>query len=156
MSRSGEAAADDADEGSGLIGPVRIEFLEGTDTIIIIGHKRDVARVRKIIEDIDQMSKLTLPLVEVHALRFVNSEAVATLVSELYEEILAPRQGQVSIRALVQPNAILLIGRKESVGVVKDLIVKLDRPMPPTSQFEVIRLKHVSAPDAERPFATSL
>ncbi|MDA1051620.1 MAG: hypothetical protein O3C40_14220 [Planctomycetota bacterium] len=147
--QAGEAAADDADEGSGLIGPVRIEFLEGTDTIIIIGHKRDVARVRKIIEDIDQMSKLTLPLVEVHALRFVNSEAVATLVSELYEEILAPRQGQVSIRALVQPNAILLIGRKESVGVVKDLIVKLDRPMPPTSQFEVIRLKHVSAPDAE-------
>ena len=143
------AAADDAGEGSGLIGPVRIEFLEGTDTIIIQGHKRDVARVRKIIEDIDRLSKETLPVFEVHPLRFVNSEAVATLVSELYDEILSPRQGQVSIRALVQPNSILLIGRKESVDVVKDLIAKLDRPMPPTSRFEVLRLKHVSALDAE-------
>ncbi len=149
----GEAAAPapaaDAAEGSGLIGPVQIEFLEGMDAIMIRGHKRDVERVRKIIEDIERLSKETQPLVEVHPLEFVNSQAVTTLVTELYEEILSPRQGQVTIRALVEPNAILLIGREESVGVVKDLIQKLDRPMAPASQFQVLRLKHLSAIDAE-------
>lgn len=145
----GELAVDDAAEGSGLIGPVQIEFLEGMDAIMIRGHKRDVARVRKIIEDIERLSKATQPLIHVYPLQFVNSEAVATLVTELYEEILAPRQGQVSIRALVEPNAILLIGREDSVKVVSDLIAKLDRPVSPSSQFEVIRLKHISAPDAE-------
>ncbi|HUG67461.1 MAG TPA: secretin N-terminal domain-containing protein, partial [Pirellulaceae bacterium] len=146
---AGEAAADTAAEGSGLIGPVQIEFLEGMDAIMIRGHKRDVERVRKIIEDIERLSQETQPLVEVYPLEFVNSQAVTTLVTELYEEILSPRQGQVSIRALVEPNAILLIGRKESIDVVKDLIQKLDRPMAPSSRFEVLRLKHVSAIDAE-------
>ena len=146
---AGEAAADAAAEGSGLIGPVQIEFLEGMDAIMIRGHKRDVERVRKIIEDIERLSQETQPLVEVYPLEFVNSQAVTTLVTELYEEILSPRQGQVSIRALVEPNAILLIGRKESIDVVKDLIQKLDRPMAPSSRFEVLRLKHVSAIDAE-------
>lgn len=144
-----EAAAADAAEASGLIGPVQIEFLEGMDAIMIRGHKRDVERVRKIIEDIERLSKETQPLVEVYPLEFVNSQAVTTLVTELYEEILSPRQGQVSIRALVEPNAILLIGRKESVDIVKDLIGKLDRPMAPASQFQVLRLKHISAIDAE-------
>lgn len=144
-----EAAAADAAEASGLIGPVQIEFLEGMDAIMIRGHKRDVERVRKIIEDIERLSKETQPLVEVHPLEFVNSQAVTALVTELYEEILSPRQGQVSIRALVEPNAILLIGRKESVDIVKDLIGKLDRPMAPASQFQVLRLKHISAIDAE-------
>ncbi|MEO8493785.1 MAG: secretin N-terminal domain-containing protein, partial [Planctomycetota bacterium] len=145
----GDVPAGEAAEGSGLIGPVQIEFLEGMDAIMIRGHKRDVERVRKIIEDIERLSKETQPLVEVYPLEFVNSQAITTLVSELYEEILSPRQGQVSIRALVEPNAILLIGREESVGVIKDLIMKLDRPISPASRFEVIRLKHVSAIDAE-------
>ncbi|MBC8356432.1 MAG: hypothetical protein H8E66_31010, partial [Planctomycetes bacterium] len=144
-----EIVGDDAAEGSGLIGPVQIEFLDGMDAIMIRGHKRDVERVRKIIEDIERLSKETQPVVEVYPLEFVNSEAAAILVSEVYEEILSPRQGQVTIRALVEPNSILLMGREESVNVVKELIDKLDRPIAPTSRFEVIRLKHVSALDAE-------
>ena len=138
------------DDGSGgLIGPVRIEFIEGLDVLIITGNKRDVARVQKMIEDIERLSKETQPTIDVHQLQYVNSEAMATLVSEIYTEILSPRQGQVSIRALVEPNALLLIGRTESVSVVKGLIEKLDQPTPPTSRFEVFRLKHVSAVDAE-------
>lgn len=145
----GDAPADVAGEGSGLIGPVQIEFLEGMDAILLRGHARDVARVRKIIEDIERLSRETQPLVEVYPLEFVNSEAVTALVTELYEEILSPRQGPVSMRALVEPNAVLLIGREESVAVVKDLIGKLDRPTAPSSQFEVIRLRFISALDAE-------
>lgn len=147
--QGGEAPVEGEEGGSGLIGPVQIEFLEGMDAIMIRGHKRDVERVRKIIEDIERLSQETQPIVEVYPLEFVNSQAATALVLELYEEILSPRQGQVSIRALVEPNAILLIGREESIGVVKDLIEKLDKPMAPTSQFQVLRLKHVSALDAE-------
>jgi general secretion pathway protein D len=133
----------------GLIGSVQIEYLEGLDVIIIRGRPADVARVRQIIDDIQKLSIETQPIVEVYHLLHVNGGVLATLVSDLYEEILSVRQGQVSIRALVDPNAILLIGRKESVAVVKDLIMKLDKPAPPASQFKVFRLVHVSALDAE-------
>ena len=40
--------------------------------------------------------------------------SLGALVTEIYEEIYSPRQGQVVIRALVEPNALLLIGRAES------------------------------------------
>jgi type II secretory pathway component GspD/PulD (secretin) len=86
---------------------------------------------------------------EVYYLEHINSEAATTLVSELYTEILAGRTGQVTIRALVEPNAILLIGRKESLDIIKELIEKLDRPSPPASKFEIFRLKYVSSVDAE-------
>jgi hypothetical protein len=43
-------------EGGGLIGPVKVEFLEGLDSIVIRGHKRDVERARKIIEDVERAS----------------------------------------------------------------------------------------------------
>jgi type II secretory pathway component GspD/PulD (secretin) len=74
---------------------------------------------------------------------------MAELVSEIYDEVLSPRQGQVTIRPLVKPNSLLLIGRPESVDIVKTLITKLDQPVKPETQFEVFPLKHISALDAE-------
>ena len=105
---------------------------------------------RKLIEDIDRYALETQPSIEVYQLEHINSEAATTLVGELYTEILAERTGQVSIRSLGEPNAILLIGREESVAVVKELIQKIDQPSPPSSRFEVFRLKNVSAVDAEQ------
>ena len=136
------------DEG-GLIGPVQIEFLEGLDVIVIRGHKRDVERVRKIIAEIETYSTETQPSIEILQLQHVGSQVLADLVTTVYNEILSPRQGQVTIRALVKPNALLMIGRPESVETVKDLIAKLDQPTKPETQFEVFPLKHVSAVDAQ-------
>ena len=70
-------------------------------------------------------------------------------MTTVYNEILSPRQGQVTIRALVKPNALLMIGRPESVETVKGLIAKLDQPTKPETQFEVFPLKHISAVDAQ-------
>jgi type II secretion system protein D len=143
----GEELGVDDDGTGGLLGPVQIEFLEGLDIIIIRGRKRDVERVQRIIAEIEERSKETQPIVEVHHLKHIDNEAAVTLVTELYDEILSARQGQVSIRALVEPNAILLIGRKESVDEVIKLIDKLDQP--DTGDFTIIPLKYISALDAE-------
>jgi type II secretory pathway component GspD/PulD (secretin) len=128
---------------------VQIEFLEGLDVIVIRGNKRDVERVRKIIAEIETFSAETQPSIEILHLQHVGSQVLADLVTTTYNEILSPRQGQVTIRALVKPNALLMIGRPESVDVVKGLIEKLDQPSKPETQFEVFRLKHVSAIDAQ-------
>lgn len=132
----------------GLMGPVTVEILN--DTIIIRGNKRDVERVKRLIEDLDRLAVETQPKIEVFQLQHINADAATVLVTELYTEILQERTGQVSIRSLSEPNAILLIGREESVNVVKSLIEKLDQPSPPASRFEVFRLKHMSALDAEQ------
>jgi type II secretory pathway component GspD/PulD (secretin) len=146
---AGEGPTMLAEEGGGLIGPVQIEFLEGLDVIVIRGNKRDVERVRKIIAEIETFSAETQPSIEILHLNHVGSQVLADLVTTIYNEILSPRQGQVTIRALVKPNALLMIGRPESVNTVKDLIEKLDQPTKPETEFQVFPLKHISAVDAQ-------
>jgi len=139
---------------AGTIGPVQIQFVEGLDVIVVRGNKRDVERVLKIIQEIEDLSGQTQPAIEVVPLNHVDSTALTELLIDLYDTILSPRQGRVSIRALVKPNAILLIGRQDSANSLKELIAKLDQPVPPATQFKVFRLKHMSAVDMSTQITT--
>ncbi len=133
------------EEGAGMIGPVQVEMLEGLDVLIVRGHRRDVQRVLEIIQRIEELSQVTEPAIVVYPLGHVESVALANLVIQVYGEVFAARQGAVSITALVKPNALLLIGRKESVERVIDLVRRLDVPVAPESQFQVFRLRHAAA-----------
>jgi type II secretion system protein D len=62
---------------------------------------------------------------------------------------LSQRQGKVSITPLIKPNALLLIGREDSVKTVIDLIQRLDQPVSPTTQFRFYALRHTSASSAQ-------
>ncbi len=139
---------------SGLLGDVQIEVVDSVGLIIVKGSKRDVARTLQVIEQIKNQAKQTEPLVDIMQLQHSNSEAVANLVTQLYERIYQPRQGSVSITALVQPNALLLIGRPEVVESVKALVAKIDQPLDVTDQLKVIRLEHASAVDLETRIAS--
>ncbi|HUY34800.1 MAG TPA: secretin N-terminal domain-containing protein [Pirellulales bacterium] len=138
-------AAGDDEEDAALSGPVEIEQLEGFDAIIVRGSQRDVERVMQLVEEIERLSLETEPVVEVHHLLHVDSAAMADVIGPLYNDELGPRRGRVSITALVRPNALLLIGRKESVRGVIDLVTRLDQPGGPKSQFDVFRLRHATA-----------
>ncbi len=144
-----EDAASAAEDEGGLIGPVQIEYIEGLDAMVIRGHKRDVERVKKIIADIETSSAETEPAVEIVHMKNVGCQVLATLLTTVYNDVLSTRQGKVNIQALVKPNALLLIGRPESVETVKSLITKLDQPAKLEAQFEVFQLKHISAVDAQ-------
>jgi type II secretion system protein D len=140
---------DSLDTESGLFGDVQIEFVGELGLVIVRGGKRDVQRVLEVIEQIKKQSEGTQPEVEVVLLKHINSQALETIATELYEEVLLPRQGPISIKALVQPNALLLVGRRESIASVIDLVKKLDQPLDESSQLKVYKLKHTSSTDAE-------
>ena len=137
-------------EEAGLIGPVQIEFIEGLGVFIIKGHRNDVQRVIQIIEQIEQHTDDTQPHVIVHELQHVNSTVLAELVEELYDDVFGTRNSPVSITSLDKPNALLLIGRQESMKAILDLIEKLDQPVRPSTQLKFFQLEHMSALDAER------
>lgn len=137
------------DDDAGLIGPVQIEFLEGLDVIVVKGHRRDVERITRIINDIERLSAETQPVIEVRELLHANSEAVAATIQQLYEDLLQTRYGQVSITPLGRPNAILLIGRDQSVQGVLELIDKLDQPTSPERMLRVFQLRYISSADAQ-------
>ncbi len=141
----GQPIAPPPDDARGVIGPVQIEFLEGLDVIVLRGNKRDVERVVRIIEDIERLSAQTQPTVEVFNLQHAGSQAVVDIVREVFDQYFAPRFGAVTITPLVKPNAILLVGRPDAVAAVKDLIIKVDQPVPPDTQFRVFQLAHMAA-----------
>ena len=140
---------DGAEGGAGIIGGLDIQFVEELGVIIVRGARRDVERVRGLIAEIEAQSELTRPKVEVQRLEHTDSNAIADLLSELYEDVLSARQGEVSITALDTPNALLLIGREEAIKTVLDLIEKLDQPIADSDRLRVFRLQHASAIDAE-------
>lgn len=147
-----QAAPADGDaegEGSGVIGDIDIRYVPELDQIIIKGSKRDVARVRDIIDQIKQNAEETQPEVELLTLQHADCNAVAALLAQLYEDYLSARQGTVSITSLDTPNALLLIGRAEAIKALKELIAKIDVPIEATNRLRVFRLQFASAIDAE-------
>ena len=135
--------------GNSLFGNVQIEFIEEIDLVIIRGSQRDVERALKVIDEIKKQAKESQPEVDIYPLQHANGDAVAALVTQLYDSVYAPRQGSVSITSLGQPNALLLIGRAEVVKSVKDLVAKIDQPLDPQNQLKVIPLLHASSEDLE-------
>jgi Bacterial type II/III secretion system short domain. len=122
-----------------------VQLLEGLDVLVIRGLRRDVEQVLSVIQQIEELARVTEPVIEIYSLRYVDCEAVATLVQQLYTAIYEPRQGIVSVSALVKPNAMLLIGPRGNVDKVLNLVRKLDKPVPQETQFRVFRLKHAPA-----------
>ncbi|MCI0332699.1 MAG: hypothetical protein L0228_05710 [Planctomycetes bacterium] len=142
-------AAKIAEAAGGLLGPVQVEFVEGLDVIVLRGSERDVQRVLEIINQIEQLSAVTVPAIEIKELKFVDSVQLGTLLQRLYEQVLGPRIGTVSITPLGKPNALLLIGREENVKMAIELINRLDQPVEPAARFEVFPLQHASAPEVK-------
>ena len=136
-------------EPTGLIGQVQIEFVEGLGVFIVKGQKADVEKVIKLIEQIDAMTGDTQPTILIHPLKHVNSVVLSDLIAELYDDVFGTRLSPVNITPLDKPNALLLIGREESMASILDLIDKLDQPVPPATQLKVFQLKYMSAIDAE-------
>jgi general secretion pathway protein D len=136
-------------EASGLLGPVQVEFVEGLDVIVLRGSERDVARVMEIIKQIEELSAVTVPTIQIYPLKNVDSVRIGALLQRLYDQLLTARLGSVSITPLGTPNALLLIGRAENVKMAVELIERLDQPIIPTARFEVFPLKHANAAEAK-------
>lgn len=143
------AEEEDEDDDNSKIGTVQIEFLDGLDVMVLRGKKKDVARVQKLIDQIENLSVQTQPEVEIYNLKHLDGRSLSELINRIYDTVFSARQGRVSITPLVHPNALLLIGRKENLGPVRELIEKLDQPVNPDARIQIFRLKNVSVIDAE-------
>lgn len=147
------AAGGDVAGAISRIGNVQIEFVQGLDILIIRGSKRDVELVKEIIRQIEELSIQTQPEVEIFFLQHVDGQQMTDMINTIYPTVFAG-QSQVTLTPLVKPNAVLVIGRKEAIGPVIDLIRRLDQPVAPDTQFKVFPLKFLPAVDAERTVRT--
>ena len=128
---------------------VEIEVLPDLDVIIIRGPEQDVQEATRIIQEIERLSEESQAEIEIVKLRNVENGALANLINGAVSQALTgTRQGRVTVIPLGKPNALLLIGWGEAVNAIKELIAKLDVPVPPETQLRVFSLRNSSASQA--------
>jgi type II secretion system protein D len=128
---------------------IEVETLPDLDAIILRGRDRELKQLAEIIEQLEQISRQTQPAIEVVILKHANSEQIGQVIEDTQEDLLGARQGRAQVTALAKPNAMLIIGWGEAVKALKELIEKLDQPVLPETQFEVIRLRYAQAADLQ-------
>lgn len=128
---------------------VEAEVLTDLDVIILRGREQEVGELQKIIQELDRLSAETQPEIEIYALRHVNGDAVATLITKVQDALAGGMRGRVQITPLGKPNALLLIGWGEAVKAVKELLAKLDQPVEPETQFKTFPLRYAPAASAK-------
>lgn len=129
-------------------GEVKVESVPDLGIMVVTGNENDVEAVMAVIQEIEKLSAGTAPEVRVAFLRHVSSEALATLLTSVYEQLGKVRNATVqqsqaiTVFPVSRPNAILIVASKADMPAVYELVDELDQPSDPTSEFQVFRLKH--------------
>ncbi len=131
-----------------LKGEVKVESVPDLGILVITGNENDVQAVMSVIQEIERLSAGTAPEVQVAFLRHVSSEALAALLTSVYQRLGEVRNAQVqqtqaiTVFPVSRPNAVLIVASKADMPAVFRLIDELDQPSDPASEFRVFRLKH--------------
>jgi type II secretion system protein D len=143
----GEAGADDS-----ILGPVQIDFIDGTDILLIRGNPQDVARVEEIIRQIEELTTSEPPELRVVPLEFGESAVMARLVTQIFSaedaNSLGSYYGTPLALPLIRPNALLLIGSTSTLDKAAEVLRELDVRTEEGSQIRVFRLTKAVAEDA--------
>ncbi len=136
-----------------LQGDVVLQPLDDLGAVVIRGNQDDIDTVVGIIEELEKLSEGTLPEINLVELKSVNSEALAELMTSVYDRLSelreagagSERQTNIGFVPVVKPNALLVLAPTVDMDNILTLIKKLDRPVNPTYEFEVFQLKYAIA-----------
>lgn len=142
-----------AAEGSSLNlrGEVNVQAMQDLGILILKGNETDVEKVAQIIAQLEQMSVGSLPDIHLLMLNHVNSEAMAELLTTVYDELTDMRNRSDDDRKMaafipvVQPNAVLILSPAIELEAILQLADQLDRQTPPDSEFKVFSLRNAIA-----------
>ena len=146
-----DATESETDPAINLRGEVNIQAMQDLGILILKGNEADVAKVQEIIGRLEKMSVGSLPAIHVLTLENIDSEAFATMLTSVYEQLTELRQRGGTARKtaafipVVQPNAILIISSEIERASILELAKELDQPLSPDFEFEVFQLKSAIA-----------
>lgn len=143
------------DQIGGIRSDVNVEAMEDIGVLILKGNQADVDAVLAIIKQIEELSAASAPDVHVQALKHIDSEALADLLTTVYDKLkdaqgkTADKTTPISVIAVVRPNAVLVLAAPRDLDSVLKLIKDLDKPLSPQTAFATFQLKHAIAAQME-------
>ncbi|MBQ2789027.1 MAG: hypothetical protein IJE97_05265, partial [Thermoguttaceae bacterium] len=99
--------------------------------VVIVDNATDAEfeRIKQMIEQIEELAKIADPTIEVYMMRHVDGAMLHGVLTKLYAEMFATKQGRVMFYALQNPNAILVVGWGQAFEDMKNLIEVFDKPI---------------------------
>jgi type II secretion system protein D len=137
-----------------LRGDVSVEALADLDLLILRGNERDVDAVMDVIRKIEDLAVGATPGIRLHFLNSIDSEALATLLNDVYTRLTTLSTGTaasarqtraVNVVAVGSPNAVLVLAPQSAMEDIVHLIEELDQPQAPGTEVEVFFLKNAVA-----------
>ncbi|QDT63632.1 secretin N-terminal domain-containing protein [Calycomorphotria hydatis] len=131
-----------------LRGDVSVEAVPDLGVLILRGNEADVEAVMEVVRTLEQVSRGSVPNIQLLNLQHVDSRALAELLTSVYTQLstLRARGGDVrqTVAALpiVKPNAVILIANDDDMQPLLQLANELDQPVNPETEFEVFYLKN--------------
>jgi type II secretion system protein D len=145
---SGQMNPNGNTSGMEVVSDFRYQILPDLDVLIIDATGAEVARFKDMIEQIQELSKIADPKIEVSYLKNVNCVSLNWVIRQIFVDAgyFRTKQGMVTIIPLINPNGMLVIGWGHAFDSMKDLLETLDKPVAAeNSIIQVIRLQHASA-----------
>ncbi|MDR2755647.1 MAG: hypothetical protein LBC20_08060, partial [Planctomycetaceae bacterium] len=140
------SANNQSNSGMEVVNDFRYQILPDLDVLIIDATGAEVARFTDMIRQIEELSKIAEPQIEVYYLKHVNCISLNYVILQVYIDLFRTKQGTVKVLPMINPNAMLLVGWGHSMETMRDLIETLDKPVAvENSLLQVFRLKHASA-----------
>jgi type II secretion system protein D len=139
-------SAEQNNSGMEVVNDFRYQILPDLDVLIIDATGAEVARFTDMIRQIEELSKIAEPQIEVYYLKHVNCISLNYVIGQVFMDLFRTKQGTVKVLPMINPNAMLLVGWGRSMETMRDLIETLDKPVAAeNSLLQVFRLKHASA-----------
>lgn len=121
----------------------RVVTTRGTNALIVVDYASNVARIRKVIADVDRDPSVT----QVIALRNTSADQIARAVTDLVRiqgDTANPLTNFAAV-PLEGTNTVILRGPPELLARIAPLVEKLDSEGASTADTRVVYLKHAAA-----------
>jgi len=142
----------------GVVDEFRYKILSELDVMVLDADGARLNQIVAMIRELEELSKLNKPNIEVIYLKYVNNVALGEIFRQengaVYTDIFKTVQGAVRFIPMTSPNAILLIGWGDAMTTAKELVAALDLPTATeNSRLHFFKLKHTSANNARAALA---
>ncbi|MDR0327453.1 MAG: hypothetical protein LBI05_04060 [Planctomycetaceae bacterium] len=138
----------------GLTDEFKYQLIPELDVIVIDADGPRLERFTDMIRQIEEISKLRQPKVEMVYLKHINNVTLGNLFNEnnslIIQAVFGTVPGRVQFIPMVTPNAMLLIGWGDAMDTAKEFLATFDKPHATEgSRFQIFKLKHISVAHAQ-------
>lgn len=123
-----------------------LQWVSGTNTLLITDHASNVARIKKIVAELDQAGGSGIDMIP---LSNSNASDVARTLTTLLASAPAEAAGGGAPKVVAddRSNSILVSGDEAARKRVADIVADLDKPVADDDNIETRRLKYARAED---------